>query len=167
LAREWRQYRYEHDGFAVSFPGQPKVHPSSFALPGGHGVPARIWFLGQGANDFRLTVADFSKTSVKADAAMAMAANALATTGRVSMDIEAHIKRCKGRQLSVTAEDGSHTVAAFFFVNRHFFQIEGIVHPLKGGESSRAMRFQQSLDFIGPACDPHGDFGALFRYLPA
>jgi hypothetical protein len=140
---------------------------SRFLLPGGQDVPARIWFLGQGANDYRLTVADFSKTSLKADTAMALAVNALAASGTVSMDIEAHIKRCKGRQLSVTAWDGSQTLAAFFFVNRHYFEIEGITHPFKGGESGRAVRFQQSLDFIGPACDPHGDFGALFRGLPA
>jgi hypothetical protein len=67
----------------------------------------------------------------------------------VAVDIQARVNQNYGRQLSITMKDGSHSVSAIFFVNHHLYLIEGITHPGNDADSSGAVRFQQSLNFLG------------------
>jgi hypothetical protein len=165
LAQEWQQFTYPDQGFSVSFPGQPQIRDSTITLAAGSNVPARIYSLTQGANDYLLTIADFSAATSDDDTIINQAADALRATGTVSVDIQARVRRNYGRQLAVTAKDGSHSVGAIFFVNHHLFQIEGITHPANGGgDSSGAARFQQSLDFIGANGGYGYGFGGRYRF---
>jgi hypothetical protein len=164
-AQEWQQFSYPDQGFAISFPGQPQIRDSTITLAAASNVPARLYSLTQGANEYRLTVADFSAATTDDDTIINQAADALRATGTVSVDIQARVRRNYGRQLAVTTKDGSHSVAAVFLVNHHLFRIEGITHPANGGgDSSGAARFQQSLDFIGANGGDGYGFGGRYRF---
>ena len=104
---------------------------------------------GQGSSEFRMMVADFSASPLQGDAAIAEAEKTLASGGTVTVAIEARVNRNYGRQLGITAPDGSKSVSAIFFVNHRLYQIEGITHPGENANSSNAARFQQSLNFMG------------------
>jgi hypothetical protein len=160
-AQTWQEYRDPELGFATSFPGAPAITDMTYKMIGGSSVGARLYSLRQGSSEFRLIVADFSNAPLQDDAAIAEAEKTLAATGKVTVAIAARVNRNYGRQLGVTAPDGSKSVSAIFFANHRLYQIEGITHPGEDANSANAVRFQQSLNFIGG----RGRFGG-FRGRP-
>lgn len=155
LAQDWQEYRVPEMGFAVSFPGTPTVTDAVYKNADGTSESATVYSLREGQSEFRIIVADFSNSPIQDDAAIDQADKALSATGQVAVDIEARVNRNYGRQLSITMKDGSHSVSAIFFVNQRLYQIEGITHPGDNANSSNAVRFQQSLNFLGG----YGGFG--------
>jgi hypothetical protein len=148
-AQDWQEYRDSAMGFGASFPGTPNVSDTNLKLEDGTAAPAKLYYLRQGASEFKIMVADFSKAALQGDAAINEAVKTLSATGKVTVNIDARVNRNYGRQLGVTAPDGSQTVAAIFFANGKLYQIEGITHPAEDANSSNAARFQQSLTFQG------------------
>jgi len=148
-AQDWQEYRDPAMGFGASFPGTPNVSDTNFKLEDGTAAPAKLYYLRQGASEFKIIVADFTNVPLLNDSAIAEAQKTMSATGKVTVDLEARIDRNYGRQLGITAPDGSQTVAAIFFVNRKLYQLEGITHPGEDANSSNAARFQQSLTFQG------------------
>jgi hypothetical protein len=149
FAQDWQEYRDPELGFTASFPGTPTITDTTYKTIGGTSVSAKLYALRQDSSEFRLIVADFSNAPLQDDAAIAEAEKTLVATGKVSVDIVARVNQNYGRQLSVTAPDGSQSVSAIFFVNHRLYQIEGITHPGENANSANAARFQQSLTFIG------------------
>lgn len=149
FAQGWQEYRDDQMGFAVSFPGTPIVSDSTYKLADGSSLKAKLYDFKQGGGEFRVIVADFSTSSVQDNAAIDQAVKALSSGGKVAFDIEARVNRNYGRQLSITAPDGTRTVSAVFFVNHRLYQIEGIIHPGEGSGTNDAVRFQQSVNFLG------------------
>jgi hypothetical protein len=149
IAQSWQEYRDAELGFAASFPGTPAIADTSYRTVDGTTVKAKLYSLRQGSSEFKMIVADFSDSPLQDEAAIAAAEKTLAATGKVTVDIDARVNRNYGRQLGITAPDGSQSVSAIFFVNHRLYQIEGITHPADGANSSSAVRFQQSLNFLG------------------
>jgi hypothetical protein len=149
-AEDWKQYSYPEAGFGVQFPAPPKVEDSSYRTGDGTTVGARLYSLTQGSNRFAVTVADFSNKPATDSAVVDQAVKALSQNGEIRMNIEARVNRQFGRQLSVIGKDGSRTVAAIFFANKHLYLLTATSSPpnVESG-SGDANRFQQSLNFIG------------------
>jgi hypothetical protein len=148
-AQGWQEYRDPEMGFAASFPGAPAVTDTVYKVTDGASVGARLYSLRQGSSEFRIIVADFSTSLLQDDSAIAQAVKTLSATGQVTVDIDARVNQNYGRQLSINLPDGSREVLAVFFVNKRLYQIEGITHPGDASNSSDAVRFQQSLNFLG------------------
>jgi hypothetical protein len=95
-----------------------------------------------------MTVADMPDPPLQEDAVLDHAVRLLAQGGTVKVDIPHRISRVYGRQLSLTATDGSYSSVAVFFHKQRLYQIEGTVLPGAANASSDAIRFQQSLAFM-------------------
>lgn len=148
LAQSWQDYNYPDDGFSVSFPQAPKVESLSYAAAGGAMLKEQVYSVTQPDNIYRAIVIDYTPTGDEQSAAIDAAVKRLSETGTVAVNIDARVGENYGRQLSINGKDGSHTVAAIFFVNQKLYQIEGTVLASNPDpQSSNATRFQQSLNF--------------------
>jgi hypothetical protein len=157
LAQGWQEYRDPDMGFAASFPGTPAVSDIVYKTADGTALSAKLYALRKGSSEYRVIVADFSNAALQGDAAISDAEKVMSASGRVTVAIDARVNRNYGRQLGVTAPDGTSSVAAIFFVNHRLYEIEGLTHPAQDADSSNAARFQQSLNFLG------GGFGGRGR----
>jgi len=145
-AQGWREYEYPSEGFTAAFPAEPKVETTSYQVPGGRLVEARVYFVLQEGGEFKVTVADMSHTEMSEGNVMAYAVMMLARRkGEVNFNIPHSTRRIIGRQASIDGVDGSQTYASVFFHNRRLYQVEGTVPA--GGSTTDGFRFQQSFDF--------------------
>jgi hypothetical protein len=150
LAQEWKAYPYPEAGFAIQFPAPPKVEKSTFRTSAGVSLPVTRYVVRQDRIVFTLDVVDFSATNAEATSTIAEAEKSFGTSGKVTVAIDARINRSYGRELSVSGADGSRSVIAIFFVNKHLYTLVGQSLPPNAIEKSGdAVRFQESLQFIG------------------
>jgi hypothetical protein len=145
-AQAWKEYEYPDYAFTVSFPSEPKVETTSYALADGRKMPAQVYSARQGEGLFKMTVVDLSKSGLDDKAVMDHALKTLSAGGEVKLDIEHRISRVYGRQLSILGTDGTRTSVAVFYHKQRLYQIEG-KSPATGSGTSEAIRFQQSLVF--------------------
>jgi hypothetical protein len=144
-AQSWREYEYRDEGFTAAFPAEPKVETTSYQAAGGRLVEARVYSVAKDGGEFKVTVADLSRTEMSEGNVMAYAVMMLSRRGEVKFDIPHSTRRIIGRQASIDGADGSQTYASVFFHNRRLYQIEGTVPA--GGSTADGIRFQQSFDF--------------------
>ena len=144
-AQSWKEYEYPDEGFTVAFPAEPKVATTPYQASGGRLIEASVYYVVQEGGDFKVTVADMSRTDMSEGNVMAYAVFMLSRGGEIKIDIPHSTRRIVGRQVSIDGVDGSQTYAAVFFHNRRLYQIEGTVPA--GGSTADAIRFQQSFDF--------------------
>ena len=145
-AQTWRDYAYPEAGFAVHFPAAPAVAKGEYRTSAGRAVPAAIYSVRQQDAIYTMTVADFSAASVDQAAAIADAVKVASAAGQVKADVDARINSQYGRELSVKRPDGSLSMLAIFFFDKHLYALDGrAMSPDQSG--SLAMRFQQSLQF--------------------
>lgn len=150
-AQGWRRFDYADSGFAFQLPAPPQVSEGPYRTSGGLTVPSKTWTLKQDDIVYTMTVADFSSTAVEKDAALDEAVKALAARGEIKADVTERINREYGRQVTVVGRDGARSTVSIFFVNHKLYQQEGrALPPDPGAGSSKAVRFQQSLEFTGP-----------------
>jgi len=147
LAQSWQEYRYPDLGFSVSFPGEPKITDGTAKASDGAALTQKVFSFSGDSGDFRVTVADYSGSSIADDAAISQAADRLRGAGDVLVDVSARVNRNYGRELSIAGKDGKRLVAAIFFVDHRLYVLEGRVRA--DGASPDATRFQQSLNFLG------------------
>lgn len=149
-AQEWKSYSYDDAGFAVQFPAPPSVEKSTFRTAKGAALPmTRYSARGEGI-DFRIDVVDFSGAELEGSHAMADAEKAFGASGKVSVAIDARINQVFGRELSVDGTDGSRSAVALFYVDRRLIELVGQALPPNAmSKSGDAVRFQQSLQFLG------------------
>jgi hypothetical protein len=146
-AQSWMEYSYPAYGFALAFPAEPKAGTTTYPAPDGRPVEAQVYALAQDNSVLRMTVADLADPALAETAVIEHAIKALTQGGEVKVDIPARVSRVYGRQLSIFGADGSHTLAAVFYHKGRLYQIEARVLPPT--EDSTAIRFQQSLVFLG------------------
>jgi hypothetical protein len=162
-AEDWREYTYPKMGFAVSFPAEPTVLESAYEAAPGVSVTARTDSLQGPGTRYRVTVADLSKTGLDEDDVIAAAVKAIASSGKVTLNLRARVNRVFGRQLSVTEADGGHSSIALFYYDKKLYRIQGtVLGTSSDAASGEAIRFQQSLRFIDGPSFLGGLFG-LFR----
>ena len=146
-AQSWREYAYPDDAFSVAFPADPKIETTTYQAVDGRPVAARVYSVSQDGGVFKMTVADLPDTAVPENAVLDHAVKTLSQGGEIKVDIPHRISRIYGRQLSITAPDGSRSSIAVFYHKQRLYQIEGTALPAGGNATADAIRFQQSLTF--------------------
>ncbi|HEY4029496.1 MAG TPA: hypothetical protein VGM25_04075 [Caulobacteraceae bacterium] len=144
-AQDWREYAYPEAGFSAHFPAQPTVSEIQFSA-GDLTAPARTYTVAQGSSNYSVVVADLSTSSVAQDAAIEQAVKGLSAAGQVKLDVRARIDRQFGRELSLQGKTGEQMTTAVFYVGKKLYVLVGRTEPT---DSGLAVRFQQSLQFIG------------------
>jgi hypothetical protein len=149
-AQGWREYAYPNASFAVQLPAPPVIETGTYAAPGGHSVPATTYALRQPDIVYTMTVANLTNTPIDNERVIDQAVRALRDTGEVAVDVRAEINDRYGRKLSVNETDGSRSIYAIFYFNHHFYELKGkVLPPNPVRRSGNAIRFQESLRFIG------------------
>jgi hypothetical protein len=155
-AQEWKSYPYPDPGFAIQFPTPPTEEKSTFKTPAGLSLPMTRYSVRQGRNVYRLDVVDYSSTNADGPTTIAEIEKSLGAKGNVTVASDARVNRAMGRELNLSGADGSRSAIALFFVNKHLYVLDGEALPPNAlANSSDAVRFQESLQFIGP----NGGFG--------
>lgn len=152
VAQGWMNYAYPDAGFAVQFPAPPTVSSGTYRPASGIAVPATTYSAQQDGIVFSVVVADFSKTTIDDQTAMADAIKALRDTGEIKVDTNERIDRNFGHDITLVGKDGSRSAMAIFSVNRRLYQLSGktpAADPEAG--SGKTARFQQTLTFIDSA----------------
>ncbi len=144
----WQEYAYPDAGFAAQFPAQPILSEGSYRAAG-VSAPSRTYAARKGGIDFSVTVADFNGTSVEQKAAIDDVVKAFAQAGEIKLDVTERIDRQFGRELRVSAKDGSILATAIFFYDHRLYVLAGkALPPNPDPTSAETVRFQQSLEFI-------------------
>jgi hypothetical protein len=147
---EWKSYPYPDAGFAIQFPAAPTVEKTTFRTSGGVSLPMTRYVVRQDRSVYTLNVVDYSTTNADATSTIAEIEKSFASSGKVTVAIDARVNRSFGRELSVNGADGSRSAVALFFVNKHLYELIGESLPPNAIEKSGdAIRFQESLQFIG------------------
>ena len=171
VGQEWKAYPYPASGFVVQFPVPPAVEKSAYKTPAGVSLPMTRYTARQDGLIYTMNVVDFSSVNADALSTIAETEKSFGTTGKVTVAIDARINRAYGRELSVSSTDGSRMAVAIFFVNKHLFTLVGQSLPPNAiQKSGGAVRFQESLQFIGDNVGfggfrgpGRGRFGASFE----
>lgn len=146
-AQSWKEYAYSDDFFSVAFPAEPAVEAVTWPAADGRPAGARLYWVAQDGGLFRMTVADLPDPAVQESVVLDHAVRMLAQGKTVTVDIPHRISRVYGRQLSLTAPDGSYSSVAVFFHKNRLYQIEGTALHGAANGTADAIRFQQSLAF--------------------
>jgi hypothetical protein len=59
-AQEWGEYETKEGGFAVNFPGEPRVTQTTYKSEYGYVLPARVYSADRGPERYSVTVVDYS-----------------------------------------------------------------------------------------------------------
>ena len=146
----WQEYRYPDQGFAFQLPAAPHVDVAQAATPTGVTAPARTYRAQGDGIVYTLQIFDLSKAGVNADTIVADTEKALVGAGKVDVAVNARINRQFGRELTISATDGSRLTVALFYMNQHLYQLVGkALPPNPADRSAQAIHFQQSLQFVG------------------
>ena len=149
-AQAWKAYAYGDTGFAMQLPDQPTIAKTEFKPPDGAAVPATSYVLRAPDIIYSMTVADFTGRPMQEQAALQMAEKALAATGEVKLDVQERVDRHFGKQMSVVGADGARSTISIFYVNNRLYELVGkSLPPDPAAGSGKAIRFQQSLEFVG------------------
>jgi hypothetical protein len=162
LAQAWQPYSYADQGFAVQLPAAPSVQDATFTTPTGQSAPMKVYAEHQDGIDYSLRVIDLSALKPAQADAIAWAERALSASGKVTVAIDARINRAFGRELSITGADGGRSAVAIFFLNNKLYELIGrALPPNAAAHSGDAVRFQQSLQFVGGQGGGFGGPGAF------
>jgi hypothetical protein len=149
-ADTWKEYTYPELGFAVSFPADPVKETSNYKAADGTSATKTLYSVRDGTEIYKVAIIDLHGAAIEGTTAIGQAVNELRDDAQVRLDIPARVNRNRGRQLSLIGKDASHSTVALFFADQRLYEIEGTV--LAGSDdpnSGDAIRFQQSLRFIG------------------
>lgn len=161
LAQEWKSYNYPDPGFAVQFPADPVVEKGTVRTANYNSLPVTRYTVRQDRVTYTVNVVDYSSTNADALSTIAEAERSAGASGKVTVATGARVNRSFGRELSVNGTDGSRSAIAIFFVNKHLYTVVGQALPPNAIErSGDAVRFQESLQFVGD----NGGFGSLFFF---
>jgi len=179
-AQGWQEYRYPDQGVAFQLPAAPRVEIAPAATPTGVNAPARTYRAQGDGIVYTLQIFDLSKAQVNADTIIADTEKALVGAGKVDVAVNSRINRQFGRELTVSAADGSRLTVALFYMNQHLYDLVAkALPPDPTDRSAQAIHFQQSLQFVGADGQgfgggfggggpggPGGGFGGRGRFGP-
>jgi hypothetical protein len=161
IAQEWKAYNYPDPGFAVQFPADPVVEKSTVRTPNYNSLPLTRYSVRQDRVTYTVNVVDYTSTNADSLGTIAETERSIGATGKITVATGARVNRSFGRELSVDGTDGSRSAIAIFFVNKHLYTVVGQALPPNAIErSGDAIRFQESLQFLGD----NGGFGSLFFF---
>ena len=143
-----REYR-----FAVIFPGEPTVRDVTFRTFSGAPFPARQFSIERGAEQFTVTVADFSAGPAVDQLIVFNAAAALRPRGEVLLDLARDYggrTGMPGRQLDISEGNGLRLRASVYMWDHRLFITEASAAP----GSSDALQFTESITLLGPDGGP-------------
>jgi hypothetical protein len=161
LAQEWKSYNYPDPGFAVQFPADPVIEKSTVKAANYNSLPLTRYSVRQDRVTYTVSVVDYSNTNADSLSTIAETERSLGASGKVTVATGARVNRSFGRELSISGTDGSRSAIAIFFVNKHLYTVVGQALPPNAIErSGDAIRFQESLQFLGE----NGGFGSLFFF---
>ena len=150
VADTWKEYAYPDLGFAVSFPAEPVKETLSYKAADGTMASKTLFSVRDGADLYKVAVIDLHDSGIEGTTAIGQAVNELRDGADVKLDIPARVNRNRGRQLSLVGKDASHSTVALFFADHRLYEIEGKVLAESGDPNTGdAIRFQQSLRFVG------------------
>ena len=152
LAHAWTEYAYRDTGVAISFPAPPSEGQSAYPA-GERPVPATVYSLQLGAEEFSLAVADFAGRPREQARAVRDALAMLTDGGEVKENLPACVDGRSGRSLTLAGKDGSRARVSVFSMGKQIYFLEARIPP-GAGDPAEAVRFQQSLRFTGPAPQP-------------
>ena len=173
LAQEGPLHVNRDARFAVIFPGEPMVRQITYTTRAGDSVPARQFFVEQGANRYVVTVVQFAGGRAEDRRAVEHAAEGLRQRGEVRFQAYAdYDPGIPGRQLNIFEPGGRQLRASVYMYDRRLYITEASAEP---GDVA-AIQFEQSimlLDEDGGDVDREGlelvlaFIGGLFsRILP-
>jgi hypothetical protein len=165
LAQEWKAYSYPDPGFAIQFPADPTVEKDKVKTSLWGSLPVTHYSVRQGRIEYTVSVVDYSTSNADALTTIAATEKTLGASGKVTVAIGARVNRSFGRELSINGNDGSRSAIAIFFVDKHLYTVLGKALPPNAIEQSGdAIRFEESLQFIGvnSGYGGIGVFGGLF-----
>ena len=159
--------------FAVIFPGEPMAREIAYATRAGDTVPARQFFIEQGAGRYAVTVVQFATGRSEDRRAVEHAAENLRRRGEILFQAYAdYDPGMPGRQLNIRETNGRQLRASVYMYDRRLYITEASAEP---GDLA-AIQFEQSimlLDDEGNDVDREGlelvlaFIGGLFsRILP-
>jgi hypothetical protein len=149
----------EDAGLSVWFPSRPKKEAGTHdvLLPDGKTltVPAVIYSAKDENNSYSATVADLKGTVADHPHVIDRAVEAVREQGDVKLDLETSVSGgiC-GRDLAIADRDGGQSIYALFFQHKsnhrlYIFQAKSLSPATVDQGSADALRFQQSVDFVG------------------
>lgn len=163
FAQEWQAYSYPEPGFAIQFPAAPTLEKGTVKTATGFSLPVMRYTVRQERIIYNVSVVDYSSVNADALSTIAETERSLGKTGKVAAATGAHVNRSFGRDLSLVNADGSRSAIAIFFVDKHLYTVVGHALPPNAIEMSEdAIRFQESLQFIGDNGGFGGGFGSVF-----
>jgi hypothetical protein len=150
-AQQWTEYSYPAAGFAVQLPRAPEITSGTYKTAAGVSLPSMHYEVRDDGILYTLDIVDYSGSrAADSDATIAEAEKTVSAAGRVNVALDARVNREYGRELSISGADGSRSTIAIFFVNGHLYLLDGKSLPPDAlARSSDAIRFQESLQFIG------------------
>ena len=166
-AQGWIEYTAQKDFFLVNFPAQPTVRDITYTSEYDVPLPARVYTAVDGANQYAVTVVDYSKVEqvhaerVKAcqgypDTCVNRGPNEL--RGALDFAVSSFLRpgttvtyygyadtdRVEGRRVQLTNPDGSRTFVAIHLHDYRLYILDGTVR----GSTPPPALFQQSLGFF-------------------
>jgi len=132
-------------GFAIIFPEPPMTRDTTYMTKTGESVPARQFYLENGADRLMVTVASFSSGPSVDENIIDEAAADLRTRGEIRFQgAGAYDPGMPGRQLNIFEKAGRQLRASVYMVNRKLYITESVAAP---GEFT-ALQFEQSIALI-------------------
>jgi hypothetical protein len=155
----WTEFNNPEQGFVVSFPAAPAIGHMAVKAQDGSDADETLYAVSTKDALYSFSVIDFKNAVVDGNAEIERAINDLRREGNITLDLPARVNFNRGRQLSVTGGDGSHSTVGIFFADQKLYEIKGTMlassdDPVSGD----LIRFQQSLSFTG-----NRGFGGGFR----
>jgi hypothetical protein len=132
-------------GFAVVFPMPPSVRDTTYKTMTGATIPAREFYLDNGADKLMVTVATFPDGPAVDEKAIDHAADAIKTRGEVRFQGAGdYDPGMPGRQLNVFENAGRQLRASVYMVDHKLYITESLAAP---GDFA-ALQFEQSIALI-------------------
>jgi hypothetical protein len=149
VAQSWEEHSYPEYAISVAFPASPQIETTTYQIPAGRPVPARVYSVRQANVVFRMMVAELEGTNLEESAVVDHAIKTLSQGATVRINIPARIYQVYGRQLTLKGADGSRSMVQLFDYKDRLYQIEAKALPGQNVSNSQSdmIRFHQSLSF--------------------
>jgi hypothetical protein len=128
--------------FAMLFPGAPAVSDTTYTTSTGQRLPAKLYSVAQGNNQYNVTVVDFPAGPAVDPAVVQHAVDNIIRKGMLVYQSQAEYEPGVGsRQMIVSLADGRQIQASVYMWDRRLFITEGTGMP----GSPPLLRFAQSI----------------------
>jgi hypothetical protein len=146
MAQAWREYENRQEGFAINFPGDPKVETRPYTTASGAMVPSKVYSVDTPTGRYALTFVELANRPQDEAQAIAHAVSALRAKGRPTYDDVHELDGIPGHQISVAEPNGRLMLGSVYLYNHRLYITEASVPP----GAAPPQQFQQSVAMIHP-----------------